>query len=287
MLIVHDPHCTEFGSADRPERPARVIRAAEHLRRTRPGWAWTKELAPVEQETLLLAHTPEHLDRLAVAEDFDGDTPFVPDIARHARRAVGAAVAAAQSAHAGKGPAFALMRPPGHHATADQAMGFCYLNQVAVAALTARRDHGAKRVAVWDFDAHHGNGTEDILRGREGFLFCSVHQSPCYPGTGLRSSGNLRNWPVPPLAPRPLHREALQASLAEVRAFDPDLVLVSAGFDAYSGDPLTQLSLEAEDFAALGRWLRESGLRAAAVLEGGYSPELPQLIDAFLGSWEN
>jgi acetoin utilization deacetylase AcuC-like enzyme len=176
------------------------------------------------------------------------------------------------------------MRPPGHHATPDRAMGFCYLNQIAVAALVAQRDRGS-RVAIWDFDAHHGNGTEDILRGRDGMLFTSVHQSPCYPGTGLSSSGNSRNWPVPPLAPRDQHMEALAASLAEVRAFQPDLVLVSAGFDAYAGDPLTELCLERGDFGTLGVWLRQSGLPAAAVLEGGYSPDLPFLAEAFLRGW--
>jgi acetoin utilization deacetylase AcuC-like enzyme len=179
----------------------------------------------------------------------------------------------------------ALMRPPGHHATASQAMGFCYLNQVAVTALVAQRDLGVGRVAVWDFDAHHGNGTEAILLGREGFLVCSVHQSPGYPGTGLHDLGNCRNWPVAPATPREQHMEALRASLDAVRDFRPELVLVSAGFDAYAHDPLTELCLEKEDFALLGKWLHRSGLPAAAVLEGGYSPDLPSLVAAFLSTW--
>jgi acetoin utilization deacetylase AcuC-like enzyme len=164
-------------------------------------------------------------------------------------------------------------------------MGFCYLNQVAVAALAARRALGVERVAVWDFDAHHGNGTEAILHGREGFLVCSVHQSPCYPGTGLRDSGNSRNWPLPPATPRARHMEALREALDAVSSFKPGLVLVSAGFDAYALDPITEMTLEAEDFALLGRWLRETGLPAAAVLEGGYSPDLPALVEAFLAAW--
>ncbi|HZZ20154.1 MAG TPA: histone deacetylase, partial [Opitutaceae bacterium] len=149
------------------------------------------------------------------------------------------------------------------------------------------RDLGASRVAIWDFDAHHGNGTEDILRGREGFLFCSVHQSPCYPGTGLRTSDNCHNWPIPPDAPRPIHMDALRQSLDTITAFKPDLVLVSAGFDAYAADPITEMTLEAEDFGTLGTWLGQSGLPAAAVLEGGYSPDLPRLVAAFLRSWED
>jgi acetoin utilization deacetylase AcuC-like enzyme len=241
--------------------------------------------APAEGGILLEAHTAAHLQRLEQPRDFDGDTAWLPDIASHARRAAGAAIEAGRHALAGKGPAFSLMRPPGHHATAQQAMGFCYLNNVAIAALDAKRDPSVGRVAVWDFDAHHGNGTEDILRGRDGFLFCSVHQSPGYPGTGNVSTGNGRNWPVRPGAAREDHLGALRASWETVVAFRPDLVLVSAGFDAYARDPLTEMTLEQEDFAELGRWLHAADLPAAAVLEGGYSDALPQLIEAFLGAW--
>src|ERR1022692_4444379 len=201
------------------------------------------------------------------------------------RRSVAAALAAAAHAHASREPAFALMRPPGHHATADRAMGFCYLNQVAIAALAARRDLGAERVAVWDFDAHHCNGTESILFGREGFLVCSVHQAAGYPGTGMHHSDNSRNWALPPKTPRGQHMEALRASLDAVVSFRPDLVLVSAGFDAYARDPITEMSLEIEDFARIGRWLLETRLPAAAILEGGYSSDLPLLVEAFLAAW--
>jgi acetoin utilization deacetylase AcuC-like enzyme len=139
---------------------------------------------------------------------------------------------------------------------------------------------------VWDFDAHHGNGTEDILRGRPNLLFASVHQSPGYPGTGLGSEGNCLNFPVAPRTPRADHLAELARAWAAVLAFQPDLVLVSAGFDAYARDPITALTLERDDFAELGRWLRQSGRPAAAILEGGYSPDLPELIDAFLSAWE-
>ena len=263
-----------------------MTETAAHLRKSFPSWRWDAPGDGVPDGTLLLAHTAEHLARLEVPWDFDADTSYHPDIAQHARRSVAALLAAARHARSGGGPAFALMRPPGHHATQDEAMGFCYLNQVAVAALAARRDMGARRVAVWDFDAHHCNGTEAILLGREGFLVCSVHQNPGYPGTGLADSGNSRNWPVPPAVPRKFHMRALRESLDAVISFRPDLVLVSAGFDAYARDPITEMTLEEEDFAALGAWLRESGLAAAAALEGGYSPDLPALVAAFLGAWE-
>ena len=284
MTIVHDPKCAEYGSSMRPEQPARVVRSAAHLRRAHPEWAWREPKAPVPDETLRLAHTAAHLKRLEQPNDFDDDTPYLPDIPAHARRAVAAAIEASELALAGE-RAFSLMRPPGHHATSGQAMGFCYLNQIAVAAVAARA-RGVSRVAIWDFDAHHGNGTEAILHGRDGLLFTSVHQSPGYPGTGTKSFDNCRNWPVPPHAPRTRHMDAMRASLDAVLAFKPGLVLVSAGFDAYARDPITAMTLETEDFATLGQWLRESRLPAAAILEGGYSDDLPLLVDAFLSAWE-
>ncbi len=283
MVILYDPRCAEYGSAMRPEQPARILGSAEHLRAAHPDWEW-RQPEPADEPALLLAHAPTLLQRIQHPPDIDDDTPHVPGIYDHARRAVGAAIGGARLALAGR-KAFALMRPPGHHCTRNQAMGFCYLNQIAVASLRAQAG-GAVRVAVWDFDAHHGNGTEDILDGRPGFFFSSVHQFPGYPGTGTRSTVNCRNFPVAPHTPRAPHLDALARSWEAVLAFKPDLVLVSAGFDAYARDPIINLSLEAEDFAELGRWLRQSTLPAAAVLEGGYSPDLPLLIDAFLSAWE-
>jgi acetoin utilization deacetylase AcuC-like enzyme len=283
MIILHDPQCADYGSTARPEQPLRVIRTATHLRATHPDWEW-RIPAIATEDALLAVHTPAHLARLQVPPDFDDDTPFFEGIYDHARRAVGAALAAMHLALVQHERAFALMRPPGHHATAAQAMGFCYLNQIAVAAVTARA-RGARRVAVWDFDAHHGNGTESVLDGREGFLFCSIHQFPGFPGTGTRNSANCRNYPIAPHTPRAGHLAELARSWDAIVGFKPDLVLVSAGFDAYIGDPIVSMTLEREDFATLGRWLHQADFPVAGVLEGGYSPELPQLLDTFLSAW--
>ena len=282
MIVIHDPACADFGSAERPEQPARVIKTAELLRTNHPDWEWQVPVRAAD-ETVLLAHDAGLLARLRKAEDFDDDTPFFPNIADHALASVGGALAAMDHALAGR-RAFSLMRPPGHHATRSRAMGFCYLNQVAIAALEARR-RGIPRVAVWDFDAHHGNGTEEILAGAPGTLYVSVHQTPCYPGTGLAPEGNCINFPATPRLPREALLEVLLKSWNTLLAFHPDLVLVSAGFDAYAKDPVAQLTLEAADYGILGRWVRESGLRTATVLEGGYSPDLPQLVDAYLSAW--
>lgn len=284
MILYHDPRCVEYGSSHHPEQPARMEWTVPHLRAAHPDWEWRLPSAASTADALL-AHPPEHLARLQVAKDFDADTAWHAGIAEHAYRGLGAALAATDAAIKGEGPGFALMRPPGHHAMRTQAMGFCYLSNVAIAALHAQNRHGLARVAVWDFDAHHGNGTEDVLHGRDGFLFASVHQYPGYPGTGVVSSGNCRNWPIAPHTHRAEHMQALRQALDATVAFAPDLLLVSAGFDAYSGDPITQMTLALEDFAELGRWLGATGLPVAAVLEGGYSRDLPLLVDAFLSAW--
>jgi len=283
MIVIHDPRCTEYGSVERPEQPARVQETARYLRERHPDWRWQLP-GTVEEDALLLAHTRTHLQRIQTPGDFDNDTPNHEGIYLHACRSVAAALDATRLAFQKGEKVFSLMRPPGHHATAGQAMGFCYLNQIAVAGFAARA-LGAAKVAVWDFDAHHGNGTEAILDGRPGFLFCSVHQFPGYPGTGTRNTENCRNWAVPPHCPRKQHMEALESSWSEVLAFRPDIVLVSAGFDAYVRDPVAGMGLEIDDFAELGRWTRESGVPAAAVLEGGYSSDLPLLVDSYLSGW--
>jgi acetoin utilization deacetylase AcuC-like enzyme len=283
MVIFHDPRCIEYSAPGHPERPARIERSAPLLRQRHPDWEW-RAPEPASEAALLRAHSSAHIERIrAAASSFDADTPAYPGIFQHALRGAGAAIEVAREALKKK-PSFSLMRPPGHHATRDRAMGFCYFSNIAVAALDAL-ENGAERVAIWDFDAHHGNGTEDIVANNPRIAFASIHQFPGYPGTGTRSLGNIQNFPIAPFTPPEPHRAAVEQALAFLMKFKPDLLLVSAGFDAFAGDPITQMSLEREDFALFGRWLRESALPAGAILEGGYSDVLPQLIDAFLVAW--
>lgn len=283
MIIFHDPRCTEYSQPGHPERPDRIRRSVPVLESRHPAWEWR---APVKatDEMLLRAHKPAHLERVkAAAQTFDTDTPAYPEIYEHATRAAGAAVNVARAAMTGQ-PAFSLMRPPGHHAMRDRAMGFCYFSNIAVAALDAL-ENGAERVAIWDFDAHHGNGTEDVVANHPRIVFASIHQFPGYPGTGTRSFANIHNFPVAPLTPRVEHVAEVRRALDQLVAFKPDLLLVSAGFDAYAGDPITEMTLAPKDFATFGQWLRETNIPAGAILEGGYSNELPELIDSFLSSW--
>jgi acetoin utilization deacetylase AcuC-like enzyme len=284
MRIITDSRCADYSYPGHPERPARVTRSVQRLRQQSAlSITWDDPLE-VDQAILLRAHTLEHLNRLEEQLDFDMDTPVYPDIAGHARRSAGGALRALKSAQSGE-RAFSLLRPPGHHATADRAMGFCYLSNVAIAALEARAA-GVAKVAVLDFDVHHGNGTEAILLDQPGCAFFSIHQFPAYPGTGRRHQGNSFNYPVAPGLRREAYREVAEKAFEELRQFKPEMIAVSAGFDAYSGDPLCQQQLELEDFHWFGRVLREMAIPVFSVLEGGYSDQLPELILAYLHGLE-
>jgi acetoin utilization deacetylase AcuC-like enzyme len=283
VIIFHDSRCAEYSQPGHPERPARIERTVPLLRGSHPDWEW-RQPEPASERAILRAHSPEHVEQVRAASNpFDADTPAYPGIYDHAGRATGAALGVAREALKGN-PAFSLMRPPGHHAMRDRAMGFCYFSHIAIAALDSL-EKGAERVAIWDFDAHHGNGTEDIVADNPRITFASIHQFPGYPGTGTQSFGNIHNFPVAPLTPRLAHVAEVRRALDELIAFKPDLLLVSAGFDAYAGDPITEMTLEPEDFALFGKWLRETTMPAGAILEGGYSDELPELIDEFLKAW--
>jgi acetoin utilization deacetylase AcuC-like enzyme len=285
MTIFYDPRCLEYSSPGHPERPDRVARTAPLIKDRHPEWAWRVPV-PAADDELLRGHSSQHIELVATSrQDFDADTPEYPNIETHARHSAGSAIETARAALRNE-PAFSLMRPPGHHATRDRAMGFCYFNNVAVAALDAS-ENGAERIAIWDFDGHHGNGTEAIVAHDERIRFASIHQFPAYPGTGAKSFANIDNYPIQPYTQRKGILDIARRSLDKLIALEPDLLFVSAGFDAYAHDPLLQLTLEREDFATLGEWLNEIDIPVSIALEGGYSNELPELIDAFLTAWDS
>ena len=281
MKIITDEHCAGYSSPGHPERPLRILATLELLRnQSELAIDWAAP-GPVSEAQILRAHSAAQVARLNEPEDFDADTPYYEDIGDYARASVGAALEAVRAARAGRN-VFGLMRPPGHHAMRNRAMGFCYLNNIAIAVLEAAAT-GTKRVAVYDFDVHHGNGTEDILLDRPGVAFFSVHLYPFYPGTGATNAGqNCFNYPISPDAPREIYRAALARALDDLKKFRPDLVAVSAGFDGYVRDPLVQGVLVADDFYWLGQALRTLGVPMFSLLEGGYSHDLPELIFAYL-----
>jgi acetoin utilization deacetylase AcuC-like enzyme len=284
MIIFFDPRCLEYSSPGHPERPERIERTAPLIKQRHPDWEWRVPEAATDKE-LLRAHSRQQIERVTSARaDFDVDTPSYPNIGMHARHSAGGAIEAARAALRGES-AFSLMRPPGHHATRDRAMGFCYFSNVAIAALDVL-EKGPERVAIWDFDGHHGNGTEAIVAHNQQIRFASIHQFPAYPGTGAKSLANIDNYPVAPFTPRNELVDVAKLSLEKLLTFTPDLLLVSAGFDAYARDPLLQMTLEREDFATFGEWLSQIEIPVVVVLEGGYSNDLPELIDAFLTAWQ-
>jgi acetoin utilization deacetylase AcuC-like enzyme len=288
MRVYSHPACLDHQpGAGHPECPARLQAVTDALRAALPGLEW-HEAPLASRSAALRVHTPALVDRVYEAvisgealERLDADTAMGAASPEAARRAAGAVVAAVDAVMAGEiRQAFCAVRPPGHHATRETAMGFCLLNGIAIGAAHAVAAHGLTRVAVVDFDVHHGNGTEAIFASEPRVLYLSSHQSPLYPGTGRESDtgvGNIVNATLPPRSGSGPFREAWRARLLPaLEAFRPQVLLVSAGFDGHRLDPLADLELGPEDYRWLSQALadvarRHCGGRLVSVLEGGYS----------------
>jgi acetoin utilization deacetylase AcuC-like enzyme len=271
--------------------PARHVESPERLAAVTGALADASDLdletldAPlIAPADLALVHTDRYVAALELAAPQSGARPLDPDTwlspgsLQAARRAAGAVAAAVRRvAEGGAERAFCAVRPPGHHAGPETPMGFCLFSNVAIGARVAQAA-GLDRIAVVDFDVHHGNGTQDIFEADPDLILATVHEAPAWPGTGDPSEtgvGNIANATVPPGAPRRAWRRAFEGLMARVEAFGPDLILVSAGFDAHARDPLADQLLEAEDFAWATRAIvsvangRARG-RVVSSLEGGY-----------------
>lgn len=288
MRVYTHPACLDHQPGPgHPECPARLQAVLDALHAAFPSLDW-REAPLASREAASRVHAAALVDAVFDAKfddatllRLDADTAMSPASPEAARRAAGAVVAAVDAVLAGEVPrVFCAVRPPGHHATRDSAMGFCLLNGIAIGAAHAVHAHGLSRAAVVDFDVHHGNGTEAIFATEPRVQYLSSHQHPLYPGTGLEDDvgvGNVVNAPLPPRSGSAAFRDAWRTRLLPaLEAFRPQLLLVSAGFDGHRLDPLADLELGPEDY----RWLsaeladlagRHCGGRLVSVLEGGYS----------------
>jgi acetoin utilization deacetylase AcuC-like enzyme len=293
-LLVSDPVFLEHRADGHPERPERltvILRALDSvpgLRRFAPRAASVEELG--------LAHSPRHIERIrAMSESgggaIDSDTYVTPRTFEVARRAVGALLSAIDEIAAGRARnAFCAVRPPGHHASRERAMGFCLFNQVAVAARYLQARTAWKRILIVDFDVHHGNGTQDLFYRDDSVFYLSVHRAPFYPGTGAaseRGSGTTLNLPFRLGTPRTEILAAWEEAVHRVaREFRPEFLLVSAGFDAYRDDPIGGLGYEVDDYRRLMAVVAEVAPagRIVSALEGGYNLDaLGACVVAHLG----
>lgn len=275
MKIIYSEKCLEYSQAGHPESPRRVSATYEFLK---SKYEFV-EPKPADERDLLAVHTESLVGQVRSGDFWDGDSPAYPGLYEYAILSAGAAVLAADYAMKGM-PSFSLMRPPGHHAGKAFLGGFCYFNNVAIAAVKSLQQ--VEKVAIIDFDCHHGNGTEDIFLGHDRVLYVSLHQSPLYPGTGFRSELNCRNFPVAAGTGEEAYLATFNDALAEIREFDPGLIGVSAGFDTFKEDPLTGLGLEVGSYEKIGRLIASLDRPVFSVLEGGYSEKLPECIDSYL-----
>jgi acetoin utilization deacetylase AcuC-like enzyme len=296
-LIVHvvtHPECLEHSAGyGHPERPERLQVLLDFLHeqqwQLRIDWHEAPE-ATLDQLTRI--HPSPYLQIIRESSE-QGGMQLDPDTATNssswkaALRAAGGAITAAQLALDRREGAFAAVRPPGHHALADRAMGFCLINNVVAAARNALEVDGVEKVLIVDWDVHHGNGTQALVEREPSIRYISMHQWPHYPGTGSdleRGCGNVWNIPRPPGLPPEEYVGDLMTGIEEATdGWKPDIVLVSAGFDSMSLDPLAGFTLRAEDYATITNRLLETGAPVAGVLEGGYSLDnLTAGVSAFL-----
>ena len=286
LIYSHPASLAHETPAGHPERIDRIRTVHQVIRSPHFKAALHREAPLGTEAQILRAHTEEHYQRILAAapesgfEYLDPDTPMSPGSLAAALRAVGGACAAVDAVLAKEAEnAFIAMRPPGHHAEAGRAMGFCLFNHAAIAALHARAVHGLERVAVVDFDVHHGNGTQDIFWSDKNLFYGSTHQMPLYPGSGARSEtgvGNIFNAPLKAGDAGAEFQTAMEdIILPALNLFEPELLIISAGFDAHVRDPLGSLELEEDDFAWATLQLMEiadthANGKIVSVLEGGY-----------------
>ncbi|MEM2320426.1 MAG: histone deacetylase [Candidatus Bathyarchaeia archaeon] len=286
MHIVFSEKCLEYWSPGHPESPERVYQTYKLL--AEEGYKFAQP-EPCSKEDLLLVHSNRYVETIKGGMFFDPDTPALPGIYEYAKLAAGAAIKSMEIALSGD-IAFSLMRPPGHHAGADgralnaPTLGFCYFNNIAIACKRALQR--VNKVAIVDIDCHHGNGTQEIFLGESRVLFISLHRIGVYPGTGSKSVGNCLNYPFIHAVGDEEYLRVLGEALREVEKFNPNLIAISAGFDAYKYDPVCSLGLSMEAYTKMGQMIARLNRKTFAVLEGGYGRDMPRCVLNFLKGLE-
>jgi acetoin utilization deacetylase AcuC-like enzyme len=287
-LLLSHPACLDhLTPAGHPERPDR-LRAVEQALEAETFQTLAREQAPmVDADTVTLCHPLDYFEAIREASPSEGmvridaDTSMSPGSFEAALRGVGGGVRAVDEVMTGKATnAFVAVRPPGHHAETARPMGFCLFNSAAIAARYAQKKYGAERAAIVDFDVHHGNGSQDIFWNDQTVMYCSTHEMPLYPGTGAVGErgkfNNIVNAPLRAGDGGDQFREAMETAVfPRLRAFKPDILIISAGFDAHTRDPLANLNLVEADYAWVTRKLMEiaddsANGRIVSMLEGGY-----------------
>lgn len=291
-------HQTGLLHPERPERLSAIVNALKTV-----SWAaqlqWQLPTPVADSKTTLKpllesVHTLDHIRRVeAISVNgggyLDGDTPLSAESYEVALLAVSAWLDGVNSVLEKNQPAFVLARPPGHHAEADRGMGFCLFSNAAIAAYYALQQPGIHKVAILDWDVHHGNGTQALIENHPNLAYCSLHQSPCYPGTGFKQEkgayNNVLNIPMFPGSTVALYQEEFEQKVIPFfRNFQPDLLIVSAGYDANSDDPLANISLHPQDYGLFTQYCLQITPKILFGLEGGY--DLPSLAQSVIATIE-
>ncbi|MCL5798211.1 MAG: histone deacetylase [Patescibacteria group bacterium] len=279
MTVIYSSKFLDFGEVGHPESPQRLELIYHELRDVGLFHFETPSAATLSD--LLRVHNMSLVEQVKRNEFYNPDTPNIENIYSFALLSAGAALKAISLLEDGREKRFtyALARPPGHHATRKELGGFCYFNNIAVA--SARLLADGKKVAILDIDVHHGNGTEDIFRGKKNIIYVSLHQSPLYPGTGLAQHDNCFNFPLPPGTSMDSYVKALSFGLRQIKKFSPDILGVSLGFDTYAQDPLAEMRLYRSDYRIVAGMIKRLLLPTFFVQEGGYSQDIGKLARTF------
>jgi acetoin utilization deacetylase AcuC-like enzyme len=282
MKIIFSPKCLEYKQEMHPESSERIKSSYDFLKKkTKQGIIFIKP-EQAEEQDILKVHTEDLLNTVKSGNFFNPDSPNYENIFYYASLSAGAAIKAAEQTLDIEN-SFSLMRPPGHHATKNSLGGFCYFNNIAIAVSNILEKYDKiKKIGIIDFDVHHGNGTQDIFLNNKNIRYVSLHQYPHYPGTGSKNKDNCFNYPLYADTDEKEYLNIFKKAISKIKEFNPSIIAVSAGFDAYKEDFLSGINLNIETYGKIGKLIEKLGKPVFSVLEGGYSSKLGECIYAYL-----